>query len=134
MTLHSREKRLGEEIKAAMALILSQELKDPRVHAGMLTVSHVDVSKDLRNATVWVSLLGGGSVEEALEGLRHSKGFIKRLLGERVVMRYMPELVFKYDHSFEHADKVNRLLKQVVEGSSAGPPAVASDKAEPEEP
>lgn len=128
MTLHSREKRLAEEIKAALAEIVSQELKDPRVHQGMLTVSHVDLSKDLRNATVWVSLLGGGSAEEALDGLRHSKGFIKHLLGERVIMRYMPELAFKFDHSFEHADRVNRLLKQVTQDSpSATPPAPPSD-------
>jgi ribosome-binding factor A len=132
MTLHSREKRLAEEIKAALAEILALELKDPRLHQGMLTVSHVDLSKDLRNATVWVSLLGGGNADEALEGLRHSKGFIKRLLGERVVMRYMPEFAFKFDHSFEHADRVNRLLKQVT---GDGPPATEpqAPPAEPDE-
>lgn len=119
---------MAEEIKAALAEIVSQELKDPRVHQGMLTVSHVDLSKDLQNATVWISLLGGGSAEEALEGLRHSKGFIKRLLGERVVMRYMPELAFKFDRSFEHADRVNRLLKQVAgDGASEAPSAPPAD-------
>jgi ribosome-binding factor A len=122
MTLHSREKRLAEEIKAALAEIVSQELKDPRVHQGMLTVSHVDLSKDLRNATVWVSVLGSSNADEALEGLRHSKGFIKHLLGERVIMRYMPELAFKFDHSFEHADRVNRLLKQVTQDGSSDTP------------
>ena len=114
MALHSRPKRLAEEIRSALSDIIHNELKDPRFALAMVTVTHVEVTNDLRHSTAWISILANDEDTRAiLEGLSHSRNYIKRLLGERVVMKYMPDLHFKLDESGRHADRINRLLKQI---------------------
>lgn len=115
MTLHSRIKRINEELRSAIAMILLTELKDPRLGQGLVTVNQVAVSKDLHNAQIWVSVLGPVEAGQlAVEALNHSKGFIKRLLRERVVLKYMPELHFRLDTSPEYAAHINELLHKVA--------------------
>ncbi|MBX7246034.1 MAG: 30S ribosome-binding factor RbfA [Candidatus Sumerlaeaceae bacterium] len=115
MTLHSRVKRINEEIREALAQIIMTEVKDPRVAAGLVTVSQVESAKDLKTAHVWISTYGTEEqARHAVDGLNHSKGFIKRLLGQRVILRSMPDLHFEVDNSFREADHINRLLKQTA--------------------
>ncbi|MCX7019751.1 MAG: 30S ribosome-binding factor RbfA [Candidatus Sumerlaeota bacterium] len=114
MTLHSRIKRINEEVRDALADIIMREVKDPRLAHGMVTVSNVAVSKDLHFAQVWVSIFGSEAEQQtAIEGLNHSSKFIKHALGQRVVLKNIPELAFKLDTSFAYADKINRMLKEL---------------------
>jgi ribosome-binding factor A len=90
------------------------EIKDPRLSQGMVTVTGVEATNDLQQANVWVSVYGTEEAgTEAMEGLEWSRGYIKRLLAERVAMKHLPDLHFKLDRSGAYADKINRLLKQV---------------------
>lgn len=114
MALHSRPRRLAEEIRTALAEIVRDELKDPRLAVGLITVTHVEVPKDLLNATVHVSVLA--SDEEAkgvIDALQHSRGYIKRLLGERIHVKYMPDVHFRLDLAGRHAARINEVLKQI---------------------
>jgi ribosome-binding factor A len=111
MALHSRIRRINEELKTVIAGIIMTEVKDPRLARAMVTVNRVGVSKDLHNARVWVSVLGTDEdCAAALEGLNHSRSFIKRLLGERVVLKYVPELRFEFDPSVKEAAHINQIL------------------------
>lgn len=103
---------MGEQMKKEIAQILRDELKDPRV--GFVTVTSVEVSGDLRHAKVFVSVLGDEEAKkQSLEGLQKATGFIRREVGQRIQLRYTPEIVFKFDASIEHGDKIARLLSQV---------------------
>ena len=114
MALHSRIKRINEELRSAIAAIILEEVKDPRLAHGMVTVSSVEVSKDLHNANVWVSVYGTEEEQKgAMAALEHSRGFIKHALGHRVVLKYLPDLHIRHDASFQYADKINRLLKKI---------------------
>lgn len=114
MALHSRVKRIGEEIRNNIAMIIMRELKDPRLGSGMVTVSNVTVSKDLHVALVWISVLGDDEQTKAvMEGLNASKGYIKHLLNERMVLKFMPDLHFKLDTSTRYAARINELLNQI---------------------
>lgn len=131
MALHSRVKRINEEIRSGVASILMTEIKDPRVQSHLITVTGVDTSNDLQQTTVWVSIYGSDEeAEDALAGLQRSRGYIKRMLGERIVMKYLPDVHFKLDKSGRHADHINRLLKQVEKQS---PPQAEAEAESPTE-
>ncbi len=124
MTLHSREKRVAEEIKEALAIILQNDLKDPRLGEALVTVAAVEVTRDLQNATIHVSVLGDDPKEGAdvIAALEHSKGFIKRQLGKAVVLRLMPELFFLLDTTGSYAARINELLHQIETEAPARAP------------
>lgn len=129
MALHSRPQRLAEEIKVALADILQNELKDPRFTLALLTVTHVDVSGDLRHATAHISVYAGDEeTRQIMEGLNHSRSFIKRQVGERVVVKYMPDIHFRLDETGRNADRINRLLKQI---EKTQPERTPDDESEP---
>jgi ribosome-binding factor A len=114
MALHSRMKRINEELRSAIAEILLTEVKDPRLAGRMISVNRVVVSKDLHYARVWVSVLGTHEEgTEVIAGLNHSRGYIKRLVGERVVLKYLPDLHFEYDTSVEEAARLLSLFRQI---------------------
>jgi ribosome-binding factor A len=110
-----RIKRVNEACKEALGEILQEEIKDPRI--GFVTVTDVEVSADLRLAKVWVSILGSEEeVEESLEGLEKAKGFMRRELGQRVRLRYTPELRISLDRGAELSEKVQYILHDIEEG------------------
>jgi ribosome-binding factor A len=114
MTLHSRIKRINEELKEALARIIARELKDPRLAETMATVTEVEVTRDLRLAQVYVSVLGDDAhTNGVMEALNHSKGFIKRRLAEEVILRSLPDLVFHLDTSVRNAERINTLLREI---------------------
>src|SRR5216684_2428459 len=97
--LHRQEK-LGELIAVELSDLLRTRLKDPRV--GFASITHVEVSGDLRHAKVFVSVMGSPEEQEGtVKGLKHAAGFLRRELAGRLVLRFMPELVFKLDMSIE---------------------------------
>ncbi len=112
---YKRADRVADQIQKEVADIIFRRVKDPRV--ANMTVSGVDVSPDLRHARIFYCLMGG-KVEEtekksAAAGLEKAKGFIRQELGQRLRLRYIPQLVFEYDTSFEYGDKIERLLKEL---------------------
>lgn len=114
MALHSRMQRVNEEIRAAIAEILLTEIKDPRVADRMISVNRVVVSKDLHYARVWVSVLGtDAECADAVAGLNHSRAFIRRLLAERIVLKYLPDLHFEFDSSVKETTRLLELFRQI---------------------
>ena len=105
---YSRSERVADQIQREVAEIIARELNDPRI--GRVTVSGSSLSKDLSNATLYITLPVDGDVERTLEGLNRACGFIRRRLGQRVRMRYVPRLRFAHDATLERATRVGELL------------------------
>ncbi|GIW13127.1 MAG: ribosome-binding factor A [Tepidiforma sp.] len=109
-----RTTRVGELLRAEISELLLREVKDPRVGRGMVTITEVQVSPDLRRAVVYVSHLGTEAERsEALEGLQHSAPFLHRELVHRLSLRNVPELVFRFDPSIERGARLAELIQQV---------------------
>jgi ribosome-binding factor A len=106
-----RANRLAEEVRAEVASILASGLKDPRI--GFVTVTRVDLTGDLRSARVFIGVLGDEvQRQKTLAGLSHSAGFIRRELGQRIRIRHVPELEFRYDTGLDATDRVAQLLEE----------------------
>jgi ribosome-binding factor A len=105
---HPREERVADRIQAELADILQFRLKTPR--RGLLTVTAVEVTRDLRQARVFVSSLTEEDLLGNLSMLERARGFLRRELGRRVRLRHTPELLFFPDHSAEHGLRVARIL------------------------
>lgn len=112
--MSQRQLRVAEEMKKEIADILRNEVKDPRV--GFVTITSVELSTDLRTAKIFVSIFGDKEEQrKCLEALHKATGFVRREIGRRIKLRHIPELVFKFDSSIEHGDKIARLLSKIVE-------------------
>ena len=105
---YSRSERVADQIQREVAEIVAHELDDPRI--GRVTVSGASLSKDLSNATIYVTLPADGDVERALAGLDRACAYVRRRLGERVRMRYLPRLRFAHDVTLERATRVGELI------------------------
>jgi len=105
---YSRSERVADQIQREVAEIISQELEDPRI--GRVTVSGSSLSRDLSNATLYITLPVDGDVERVLEGLNRASGFVRRRLGQRVRMRYVPRLRFAHDATLDRATRVGELI------------------------
>ena len=104
--------RVNQLLKEEISILLQRELKDPRL--GFVTVTAVDTSKDLRTAKVFVSVLGGEDQWTAsLAALVSAKGFVRHWLRHHLDLRVTPEVVFRPDHSMEHAARIQLVLKQL---------------------
>ncbi|MBW2056026.1 MAG: 30S ribosome-binding factor RbfA [Deltaproteobacteria bacterium] len=107
-----RAERVGDLIRREISEMLIRGIKDPRI--GLVTITRVRISDDLRVAKVYFSVMGGEEERERnLQGLESARGFIKREMGKRVRLRYVPEIVFRYDPSLEYADHIDRLIKEI---------------------
>ena len=94
-------------------MILQQEIKDPRID-GLVSITAVEVSPDLRRARIFLSVYGATETEaHAMKALASATPFLRRELGRRLGLRYAPQLDMHLDHSMAHADEVNRLLKNL---------------------
>jgi ribosome-binding factor A len=109
---YSRSERVADQIQREVAEIISQELEDPRI--GRVTVSGSSLSKDLSNATLYITLPVDGDVKLVLEGLNRASGFVRRRLGQRVRMRYVPRLRFAHDATLDRATRVGELIDAVT--------------------
>jgi ribosome-binding factor A len=119
---NKRPKRVADMIKNEIALLLLRKVKDPRlINVSIVTA---DVTKDLRRAIVYYSVLGDEKkVQKAAEGLERAKGFMRSHLARELGMRVTPELVFKHDLSLARQEEMERLLKEIhidVEPSETG--------------
>lgn len=106
-----RTDRVGEAIQELVAGLLVREIKDPRI--GLVTITGVRVSPDLRHARVFFSCLGDDEQRNrSLRGLRSAAGFIRGQIARQLNLRVAPEVVFEFDPSLEEAERLSRLLKE----------------------
>ena len=107
-----RVEKLQELMKQEISQIILRELKDPRI--GFVTVTDVEVTGDLREAKIYVSIMGGEKqVEECWRGLQSSLGYIRREIGRRIRLRFTPELSFALDKSLDYSAHIQELLLKV---------------------
>lgn len=112
MTGRNRSGRIGVLIQKEMATLLIDKVKDPRV-AG-ITLSGIRMSRDLKSARLYFSVIGGREKRDAAyAGLESAKGFLKRAIGERLALRYVPEITFEYDDTLEKGRRIEVLLEKL---------------------
>jgi ribosome-binding factor A len=115
-----RADRVADLIKQELSSILRREVGDPRI--AHITVTDVKLTDDLRSARIYFVELGKDRLSADVEnGLSKAKGFLKRELGKRLQLRYIPELAFFYDPSFEYGSRIERLLKEVRKDETDDP-------------
>jgi ribosome-binding factor A len=106
-----RPARLGEAIREEVAQMVGYELKDPRL--GLVTVTRVEVTPDLGHARVHVGITGTDAErKKSLEALRKAAGFVRRELAQRLAIRQVPEVDFRFDKGLEASERVARLLDE----------------------
>lgn len=106
-----RTDRVAEAIQELVAGLLVREIKDPRI--GLITITGVRVSPDLRHARVFFSSLGDDEQRQrSLRGLRSAAGFVRGQIARQLNLRVAPEVVFEFDPSLEEAERLARLLKE----------------------
>ncbi|WP_110929455.1 30S ribosome-binding factor RbfA [Bacillus massiliglaciei] len=107
-----RSNRVGEQMKKELSEIIGRKIKDPRV--GFVTVTDVEVTGDLQQATVYISVLGDQEQREnSLKGLAKAKGFMRSELGQRIRLRKTPELFFEFDESIDYGNRIETLISQI---------------------
>jgi ribosome-binding factor A len=105
-----RMRRVDEAMREVLSAAITSELKDPRV--GFITVTAVDTSPDLRQARVYVSVLGSRSERRrSLQGLQSAHGFLQRRVADELRLKHTPTLDFAYDDTVENAARINELLR-----------------------
>ena len=109
MTLPHRLPRVEQAIQKEISQMILQELKDPRI--GFVTITRIEVTKDLRLARVFYSVMGSTAAKDASQkGLEAAKGFIRKRLGGRLKLRYTPEVLFYKDDSVERNLRMTKIL------------------------
>jgi ribosome-binding factor A len=103
-----RPQKLGDLIQREVSDLIRLEVRDPRV--GMITITSVDVSPDMTHAKIFFTVLEKDKLQDTLEGLKRSAGFLRAQLAKRVQMYTTPELRFLYDESVERGDRLSRLI------------------------
>ncbi len=104
--------RINDDIQRVISALL-REVKDPRVQQGMISVTRVETTRDLRYCKIWLSVLGMRDEREFKKGLKSASGWLRRELGGLIDLRYTPELVFEVDHSIEHGANISRLINEL---------------------
>lgn len=107
-----RLERVSEALRQEISKIVHGELKDPRI--GFVTITKVDLSKDLRFARVYYSVMGEEKDQSrTVKGLNSARGYIKRLIGERLGLKFTPEIVFEVDRSLAYAKHIYEVLDKI---------------------
>lgn len=102
--------RINEEIQRELSALL-RTLKDPRLHSGLLTITHVDTTSDLRYARIFISALDKSQEKDMMKGLKSAAGYLRRELGAALNLRYTPELQFIADDSIEKGAHILEMLR-----------------------
>ena len=105
--------RIDEEYRKEISQIIGYELKNPSV-TGLISVTKVKVTPDLKYAKVSVSILNSKNVKDTLAGLKKSSGYIRSELAKRINLRNTPELIFELDDSIEYGAKIDSILKEIM--------------------
>ena len=106
-----RQLRIGEEIRHSVSEMLERrEFHEPALQEVSVTVTEVRISPDLKNATAYVMPLGGGQADEVLEALTRARSYVRKRLGKALRLRYVPNIDFEMDTTFDQASKIGDLL------------------------
>lgn len=107
-----RAQRVQAALKEEVSRIIHDDLKDPRI--GFVTVTKVDLTADLRSAKIYYSVLGNEkNKKDTRTGLRQAKGYIRKLIGDRLKLRYTPEIAFYLDDSHEYAQRIEDIIDKI---------------------
>ena len=112
---YSRTQRIGDQIQRELAVLIPQEVRDPRL--GFITITGVDVSRDISHAKVIITVMGENSAEvikENLDVLKDTAGYLRMLLGKAMKLRSVPSLHFHYDASITRGALLSSLIEQAV--------------------
>ncbi|MFH1201333.1 MAG: 30S ribosome-binding factor RbfA [Candidatus Omnitrophota bacterium] len=108
----SRSDKVSSTLLKEVSSIIHDEIKDPRL--GFITVTDVELTDDLRNAKIYLSILGAPDQErQSLLVLEHAKGFIRKLIAERISLRFVPEIIFRVDKSIEYGMRIEEQLAKI---------------------
>jgi ribosome-binding factor A len=122
MLAGKRTARVGDQILKGVADLLAKKVRDPRVEG--VTLTGIDLSNDLKHARVYFSLIGGeDDILKARSGLDSAKGYIKREIGRRFKLRYVPDIIFDHDPTLETGNRMERLFENL----RAKEPGVSSE-------
>lgn len=110
----ARHEKVAEVIRREVSSIIHDELKDPRL--GFITITRVEMPADLSFARIFYSVLGDQQAQEkSKEALDSANGFIRRLIGQRIQLRLVPEIIFKQDKSSEYSIRIQQVLDEIKE-------------------
>jgi ribosome-binding factor A len=124
-----RQLRVGEELRHALAQLLRPgELRDPVLHDASITVTEVQISPDLKNATAFVMPLAGSNTGEILAGLKRSAPFLRARVARTVELRQVPNITFAFDTAFDSAARISALLHAPEVERDLQAPAEDDDK------
>ena len=111
--ISQRQLRVGEMIKQSLSMIfLKNEAKVPKLETNTITVTEVRMSQDLKIAKAYVLPLGGKDADESVEKLKEYSFLVRKILSQKIIMKFLPKLIFRKDESFEYAEKIENLIKQ----------------------
>ncbi|WP_226687202.1 30S ribosome-binding factor RbfA [Stutzerimonas stutzeri] len=112
----SRTQRIGDQMQRELALLIQREIKDPRL--GLVTITAVDVSRDLSHAKIFITIMGQDDDQEAIKGnlriLNDAVGFLRMQLGKSMKLRTVPQLHFNYDASIRRGVELSSLIERAV--------------------
>ena len=113
MPNNNRFERINEEYRKEISTIIDNKLKNPNV-TGLISVTKVKVTTDLKFAKVYVSILNSKNIKDTLAGLKKSAGFIRSELARTVNLRNTPEIIFELDESLEYGARIDSILKDIM--------------------
>jgi ribosome-binding factor A len=114
-----RSKKVEGQLKKEISTVLQEELKDPRI--GFVTVTRIDLTGDLRHAKVYFSIMGDEDAQNAgMEGLQSAAGYIRKHVGEKLQLKYVPELSFRLDKSAEYSMNLEKTFERLKDENTSG--------------
>ena len=108
----NRLARTNDDIQRVMSDLL-REVKDPRIQQGMISVTRVETTGDLKFCKIWVSVYGLSNAKEFYKGIKSASGWLRRELGSRLKLRNVPELTFTLDDSIEYGAHINNIINSL---------------------
>ena len=115
---NNRIERISEEVRRELDKLMREELHDPRF-SGTFSITHADVTRDLRYCKVHISVLEPEKRDDCMAALKSASGFLRRELGHRVDLRYTPELLFELDNNIEYASRMTKIIDDTVKDDEA---------------
>lgn len=118
-----RQERMAVEIKKVLASIIQDQIKDPRIDFGAVSITRVDVAQDISHARIYFSILGDEEKQAAtMQALQKARGYIRSELAKAIQIRHAPELEFRIDHSIEQGMRITSLLDSLSKGHESEEP------------
>ncbi len=109
-----RQKQINQAIRRELSDLLARQVSDPRI-SGIISITEVDISPDLKQAKVYISVMGSEEEKAGVfDGIASASDYLRRELGRRIRMRYVPGLIFKRDDSLEKAEHILQLIDQTA--------------------